>query len=279
MAKARKNVRKICFWAVIVLVLIVQTYPLVWVMLSSLKTPEEFRTGSVLALPHSLNFENFVSAVSKSHIGTYFLNSTLITVASVALIVLLSAMAGFVLEKMTFKINKMIYIFFVAGIMVPIQVTLIPMFMMYSRLKLLNTYIGIILPQVGFALPVAVMLFTGFYKFLPDEIIEAGIIDGCSTLQIFGRIVVPMSVNTIVTIVIMNGVSCWNEFVFSFTFLSKKDMLTVTLGLRDFVGKFGFVDWNASFAAITLTTLPTLLVYFMFSKQVIKGMTAGAVKA
>ena len=192
MAKARKNVRKICFWAVIVLVLIVQTYPLVWVMLSSLKTPEEFRTGNVLALPHSLNFENFVSAVSKSHIGTYFLNSTLITVASVALIVLLSAMAGFVLEKMTFKINKMIYFFFVAGIMVPIQVTLIPMFMMYSRLKLLNTYIGIILPQVGFALPVAVMLFTGFYKFLPDEIIEAGIIDGCSTLQIFGRIVVPI---------------------------------------------------------------------------------------
>jgi len=217
--------------------------------------------------------------LERSHIGTYFRNSVTITVTSVALIVLLSAMAGFVLEKMSFKINKKIYLFFVAGIMVPIQVTLIPMFMMYSKLKLLNTYIGIILPQVGFALPVAIMLFTGFYKFLPDEIMEAGIIDGCSTLQIFGRIVMPMSVNTIVTIVIMNAVSCWNEFIFSFTFLSKKDMLTVTLGLRDFVGKFGFVDWNASFAAITLTTLPTLIVYFMFSKQVIKGMTAGAVKA
>lgn len=279
MGKVRKRIRKICFWIVMILILLVQTYPLIWVMLSSLKTPEEFRTGNVLSLPGSFNLANFESALSKSHIGTYFINSVIITVASVTLIVLLSAMAGFVLEKMTFKINKKIYLFFVAGIMVPIQVTLIPMFMMYSRLKLLNTYIGIILPQVGFALPVAIMLFTGFYKFMPDEIMEAGIIDGCSTLQIFGRIVMPMSVNTIVTIVIMNAVSCWNEFIFSFTFLSKKDMLTVTLGLRDFVGKFGFVDWNASFAAITLTTLPTLIVYFMFSKQVIKGMTAGAVKA
>lgn len=163
--------------------------------------------------------------------------------------------------------------------MVPIQVTLIPLYQIYSELNILDTYTSIILPQIGFGLPVSIYLFVSFYKYVPNEVMESAVMDGAPMYRLFVSIVLPMSKNILVTVATLYGVFAWNEFIFPFTFLHSKNMLTITLGLRDYVGNYGMTDWGATFSAIMLTVTPTFIVYFLLSKSIISGMTAGAVKS
>ncbi|WP_199728636.1 carbohydrate ABC transporter permease [Cohnella faecalis] len=183
------------------------------------------------------------------------------------------------MEKLRFRFRKAGLLFFLFGIMVPIQVTLIPLYQIFRDLHLLNTYTSVILPQIGFGLPVSIFLFVSFYKYLPNEVMESAVMDGASMYRLFVSIVLPMAANIVVTVATLYGVFAWNEFIFPFTFLNSKSLLTVTLGLRDYVGNYGMTDWGATFSAIMLTVTPTFIVYFFLSKSIISGMTAGAVKS
>lgn len=179
---------------------------------------------------------------------------------------------------MRFGLNKKVLSFFLFGIMVPVQITLIPLFIMLNRLGLTSSYLGLILVNVGFNLPIAIYLFTSFLVFLPNEVLESAIIDGCSVVRLFIHIVMPMSINIITTLVVFYGVQIWNEFIFAFTLTARRDLYTIPVGLQDYVGRYGNVNWVGSFAAIIITTLPTLIVYFVFNKSMVTGLTAGAVK-
>ena len=187
-------------------------------------------------------------------------------------------MAGFALSKIQFRGNKKILSYFLLGLMLPFQVALIPLFTIFSKLGILNTYPAVILPQIAFSLSYSIQLFYSFSKFLPDEIIEAAIIDGCSPMRTFFKIVFPMSTNSLLTVATMQGVFTWNDFINAYTFTRSTNMKTVTLGLNDFVGFMGTTDWGATFAAITVTVLPTFLFYFFTNKYMLSGLTAGAVK-
>ncbi|KQX44620.1 MULTISPECIES: carbohydrate ABC transporter permease [unclassified Paenibacillus] len=268
--------------AILVLVslalLIIQIYPLFWIFISSFKDPREFSSNNPLSLPSQFTLQNYLNVWNKGNLGTYFMNSLIVAISSIVLIIVLSAMAAFVLEKMRFKWSNGLLFFFLCGIMIPIQVVLIPLFMIYNKTGLMNTLLSLILPQVGFALPISVYLFVSFYKYISNEIIEAAVMDGCGIYQVFLRIIFPLSRNTIVTVAIMNLIFIWNEFIFANTFIHNLKFRTIPVGLMDFIGQYGLTDWGATFAAISLTTVPTLLVYFVFNKSVISGMTAGATK-
>lgn len=275
----RKKCRRLFFQALLLVLLTIQIYPILWVFISSFKTIDEFRKNNPFSLPHSFFLNNYINAITRSDLLIYFKNSLIVLVFVLLGILFLSATAAFALEKLKFKYSKQGLLFFLFGIMVPIQVTLIPLYQIYNSIGILNTYMSIILPQIGFGLPVSIYLFVAFYKYVPNEVIESAVMDGSSIFRLFFNIVIPMSKNVIVTVATLFGVFTWNEFIFPFTFLNSQKMLTVTLGLRDYVGNYGMTDWGATFSAIVLTVAPTFIVYFFLSKSIITGMTAGAVKS
>lgn len=143
---------------------------------------------------------------------------------------------------------------------------------------ILNTSFSLILPQVGFALPLSVMLFYSFYSFVPNELLEAAVVDGCSPYRIFFEIVFPLAKNTVITIASMYSILIWNDFIFANTFISENTAKTIAMGLKDYVGAFGNVDWGSTYAAIAISVLPPMLVYFALNRWVTAGMTMGATK-
>lgn len=273
----KKKIVKIVFAVFIILFLIIQIYPVIWLFIASVKPSVELASAP-FALPKLVTFENFVKVLSDGKIGTYMWNSLKVTGISLLLIVVLSATAGYALSKFKVKGTKKIYSFFTFGIMVPVQITLIPLFIFYSDMGILNTSFSLILPQVGFALPLSVMMFVNFYDFVPNELIEASIVDGCSPYRTFLQIVFPLARNTVITIASMYSILIWNDFIFANTFISDTEAQTVALGLKDYVGAFGNVDWGSTFAAIAISILPPLVIYFALNKWVTAGMTMGATK-
>lgn len=275
---AKRRIFTVLKILVAAILLVVQVYPIFYVVTSSMKTTDDFRHLASYALPKTFNLENYVKVFTTSSMLTYFKNSIIITIGVLIPLLIISFMAGFALSKIRFRGNKKVLEFLMLGLMLPFQVALIPLFTIFNKLGLLNTYPAVILPQIAFSLSYSIQLFYSFSKFLPDEIIEAAIIDGCSPFQTFVKIVVPMSTNSLLTVATMQGVFTWNDFINAYTFTKSTSMKTVTLGLNDFVGFMGTTDWGATFAAITVTVLPTFVFYFITSKYMMSGLTAGAVK-
>ena len=273
----KKNVIKIVFVILILVFLVIQIYPVIWLFIASVKPTVEL-ASEPFAFPKTVTFENFVNVLSDGKIGMYMWNSLKVTGLSLILIVVLSSTAGYALSKFRMRGKKQIYSFFTFGIMVPVQITLIPLFIFYSNVGILNTSMSLVLPQVGFALPLSVMMFVSFYEFVPNELIEAAIVDGCSPFRTFIQIVFPLARNTVITIASMYSILIWNDFIFANTFISETNAKTVAMGLKDYVGSFGNVDWGSTFAAIAISILPPLIIYFSLNKWVTAGMTMGATK-
>ena len=280
MIKSRKNIPiRAVFYVVILIFVMIQVYPIFWVICSSLKTPDEMTYTAQYALPSGFYLGNYISALTISSIPRYFLNSTVVAVLTLLGIVVLGCPVAFVISKVKVKYANALMAFFLFGMMVPIFSCLIPMFQIYNRIGLRNTYWALVLPQIGFGLPMCIYLYTGFFKFMPDSLLEAAVIDGATMGTTFRKIVVPMAKNTTMTVLTYNFVFVWNEFTYANTFISSSDMKTLPIGLNDFVWQFGRVDWGSTFAAIVISILPTLIVYFILNKNIIEGMAAGAVKS
>lgn len=273
----KKKVVKVIFILVIAVFLFIQLYPIAWLFMASVKTSTELGTAP-FALPKALTFVNYSAILEEGKILMYMGNSVKVTFCSIILILLLSATAGYALAKFNFRINKKVYAFFTFGIMIPVQITLIPLFCFYSKMGILNTTMSLVVPQVGFALPLSVMLFVSFYSFVPNELIEAAIMDGCSAYRIFIQIVFPLAKNTVITIASMYTILIWNDFIFANTFISENTAKTVAVGLKDYVGAFGNVDWGRTYAAIAVSIIPPMFIYFVLNKYVTAGMTMGATK-
>ena len=266
------------FYIILIVVLVLQTYPLFWVVSSSFKTAEDMAYLPPYAMPTGLYLGNYVKAIFQSDLIRYFLNSTIVAVGVLFGIILLGAPAAYAISKIKFKQSERLLNFFLLGIMVPIFVCLIPMFQIYNGIGLRNTYLSLMLPQIGFSLPMCIYLYTGYMRFVPDSLLEAAAIDGATNLRMFFSIMFPMAKNSTITIVIYNFVNIWNEFTYANTFMTKNIMKTLPVGLNDFVGEMGRRDWGATFAAIVFAILPTLIIYFFLNKNMMAGMAAGAIK-
>lgn len=265
------------FYIVLITVALIQIYPFFWVVTSSLKTDADLARAAYL-LPSEIFIGHYKEAL-QSDLLKYFFNSMVVAVSVLFFLVIISAPAGYALSKMKFRYNEKVMTFFLLGMMIPAFACLIPMFQFYNMLKLRNTYWALIIPQVGFGLPVCIYLYKNFMSRIPDSLTEAAEIDGAEHAYILGKIIFPMSKNITVTILTFNFVNIWNEFTYANTFMSSGKMKTLPVGLNDFVGEMGGVNWGATFATITLSMLPTLIIYAVLNKQVIEGMTAGAIKS
>lgn len=245
MKKKKPTIPSIIKWVIALILVVMQVYPFFYVFTSSFKSLDDFRQLPAYALPSKWVLTNFINVFTKSHMLTYFKNSIIVLI----------------------------------GVLIPLLLfALIPLFTIFNKMGLINTYPAIILPQIAFSLSYSIQLFYSFSKFFPEEMLEAAIIDGCSPIGCFFKMVVPMSLNSIITVATMQAVFCWNEYINAYTFTRSTDMKTITLGLNDFVGSMGLTDWGGTFAAITVTVLPVFIFYFFSSKKMLAGMTAGAVK-
>jgi raffinose/stachyose/melibiose transport system permease protein len=272
-----KLLARIPIWVLIGLLLVVEIYPLLWMLLSSFKTNDEFSTGTFWSLPAGLDWQNYAQAWN-SGMGTYFLNSILTVFPSLFLILLISLAASFALEVMVWRGRNLVLLAFLAGIMIPLQMVLLPLFTIYFWTGLINTRWALIITYTAFGLPLSVFLMAGFFKSVPRGVIEAAVLDGASIYQVFARIAVPMVANGLVTIGLVNFFFLWNDLLFSLTFISSDNLRTIQTGLLNFTGQYGQVQWGPTFAAVSLTVFPTLIVYLILNQQVIKGLTAGSVK-
>lgn len=177
-----------------------------------------------------------------------------------------------------FKAKNLLFSYFIMGLTIPPFVTLIPLYVMFSKMGLLDTHMALVLVYIAFNLPISILLFVNFYKYIPEELSEAAILDGCSVYGIYFRIFVPLSKNTILTVLSMSFIGVWNDYLFSLLFINSTSLKTVSLGMQDFISETGYRVWGSTFATICITTVPTLIIYFALNKKVSGGMTLGATK-
>lgn len=274
---AGRLMKKIIITMLSLLVFLLFVYPLIYTIINSLKTYEDFTSSPQYALPTKIFLGNFVK-VFKSNFAQYFLNSVIIAVLVVTFTVVLSAATAFAISKFRFRGKKITEMYFLMGLMIPYQVILIPLYLTYAKIKMLDTYFSLILPQVAFGMPMAVQLFLAFFKDFEEDLLEAAVIDGSSIGRAFISIVTPICRNIIITVATLRAIFSWNEYIFSYTFISSKKMMTVVLGLNAFVGEEGLVDWGPTFAAIVVTVVPTLIVYMFLGKYMQSGLSEGSVK-
>ncbi len=257
---------------------IVEVYPIFWMVTASLKQPAEFVNKPAYALNDGFYIKNYIDAWTRGNMATFFKNSLINTLAALIFIVFFSVTVGFAVTKMDWKYKDKVAKYFGIGIMVPIATALIPLFQIYNKLNLINTRTSLILAYIAFGLSLSIYLITGFLRSLPDEILEAAVVDGCGIYKLMWNVVVPLMKNAIVTVLVLQFFFKWNDLLFSMTFINDTKLKTIQTGLLYFQDEFGSKNWGAIFASVSMSVIPMLILYMILNKAVIEGMTAGAVK-
>ncbi|ARO27591.1 sugar ABC transporter permease protein (plasmid) [Rhizobium sp. TAL182] len=264
-------------WIALVLVALIWVAPFIFIVFTSLKTPAAVTSTGAFMPPTELAYDNYSAAWSRGNFANSFLNSVIITVIKVPLGLFLSAMAAYALAKIRLRISKALLLLVVFGTMIPFQVMLAPLFTLVNSFGLIDTYPGVILPYIAFGVPYQVFILHGFFKSIPKELSEAALIDGASHFTIFRRIFLPVCLPVLAALLILDFVSTWNEFAMALVLLQDQHMWTLPLGLMSFQGQFSS-NYGQLNAAIVMTVLPATIVYLMFQRYFVSGLTSGAVK-
>lgn len=259
----------------LVLVSLIQVFPLYWMFTFSLKDNKEIFGANTIGLPNVWRWSNYEQVFSKANMGTYLMNSVIITAITIFFTLLLSAMATYAIVRMKWKLSKFVYNTFLIGMMLSIHAVLLPLYL--NLQPLMSTRWVLILPYTAFAMPQAVLLMVGSLEALPKEMEEAAFIDGANIYRIFFTIILPMLMPILSTVAILTFLSSWNEMMLAITFISVDKLKTVTVGVNDMVGKYS-TKWGVVGAGLTAATLPTLVMYALLSKNVTKSLAMGAVK-
>ena len=250
--------------------------PLVWMLSASLQTNQEIYKGIKL-IPDTLQFQNYIQAWEQAKFSVYFQNSVIYTVAVVAGAVLIASLAAYSFAKLKFPGKNLFYVFFLIFILIPIPGQFIPLYLLLTRLKLIDSRLGYILPLIQSSLPTAILILRSFFEEIPSELDDAARVDGASRLQIFWRIALPLSMPAIATIIILTAIGVWNEFTLALVVFSDADLMPLQVGIMNFQGTF-FSQYALMMAATSIATLPILILYIFLQKYIIRGVMAGAVK-
>jgi len=261
-------------WVVLALLFL---YPMLWMLLSSFKTSNVEIFGHPFALPHRISFVNYERAIRQGHMGSYFINSLWVTGLSAMAVVCFGAWAGFALSKGSFPLRRLWLALFFIGMILPVQSYLIPLTGLLEMLGIHDSLWALILPYTSQNLPVAILLFTAFFASLPVELEEAARLDGVRTARFYLSILLPVAKPAVATVVVISCLNTWNEFLMAMLFIVDPGMKTLPVGMIAFEQSHN-TDYPALLAGLSLISVPTLLVYAIFNKQVIRGVIAGAVK-
>lgn len=260
----------------LIILALVFIYPIFLMIITSFKPTREIFLAP-FGLPKSWGLTPFSQVWTKAHFNTYFLNSIMVTLASTALVLICSSLAAYALSRYQFRLNTFCYVFFLAGIMIPIRLGILPLFMLMRDLRLLNNHWSLILTYAASGMPMSVFLLTGFFKTIPKDLEYSARIDGCNDIQIFYRIMIPLARPGLATVTIVNFVPWWNDFFFPLLFIQSDRLKTIPLGMTIFFGQY-MTDWGLLFAGMVIASIPLLALYLVMSRQFIRGLTAGALK-
>lgn len=263
----------ILFFLLVYFVLVI--YPLIWMILSSLKTEREF-FRNIWGFPAEFQWENYSKAWSMG-ISDYFLNSVFVTACTIATTISIAVLAAFGLVLYDFKGKNLILLLGMGGMMFSAQVALIPLYRVIQNLRIHDTYWAMILPYTAFRMSISLLLIRSYFLSIPREMYESGVIDGCSSLGILYHIYLPMSKPILLTVSILIAYYSWNEFLFSIIFIDSRALKTIPSGLMVFRDALN-TDYALLFAGLTISALPMVLLFILMQKQFIRGLSSGAVK-
>lgn len=250
--------------------------PIMWVFTMSLKDTAAIRK-SPYSIPLNPNFNNYVDVWINSNYKTYFINSVYVVGLAIIILILVSSMAAYCFAKLPFKGSEIIFLVIFTTIMLPAQILLIPIFQLLVKYKLNNSLTGLALVYVAVQMPMAIYILRSFFAQIPKELSEAARIDGCGEWGIFWRVMFPIAKPAISTILIVNFVALWNEFLYAVVFIQDESKRTLPLGVMKFVGD-AYEDLGRIAVGLIISIIPVLILYIAFSDEFIKGMSAGAVK-
>lgn len=259
-------------WAVLVVM------PLLWAVMASFKTDDAI-LSTPWSLPDRLHFENWSRAWTQAHMSDYFLNTILVVGGSLIGTLLLGSMAAYVLARFDFPGNRFIYFLFIGGMSFPIILALVPLFFVMNNMGLLNSVHGLILVYIAYSLPFTVFFLTSFFRTLPTSIAEAAMLDGASHTRTFFQVMLPMAKPGLISVGIFNFLGQWNQYMLPTVLNTDPDGKVLSQGLVELATSQGYKgDWSGLFAGLVMAMLPVLAAYIVFQRQVVAGLTAGALK-
>ncbi|WP_105400610.1 carbohydrate ABC transporter permease [Neorhizobium sp. T7_12] len=261
---------------ILILNTVVMLAPIVIMLFAAFKTNAQI-FQSPFSIPDFSNFANITKIWSQTNFLRYFLNSVIVTGASIVVILTLGTMAAYAIGRYKFRGSSFVLMFFLAGLTLPLKLAIIPLFILMRDLGILNTQLALIVIYVAMGLPTTVFIMTGFIATLPNELEDAARMDGASEPRIMWSIMLPLVRPAMVIAGIQNVVPIWNDFFFPLIFIQKDNLKTLPQGLTTFMGEYT-TDWGVLFAGLLLSSAPIIIVYIILSRQFINGMTAGAVK-
>lgn len=275
--KTRKTVGRVIFYAVLILLAIVWIIPIFTLVATALKSKKDFMSGlSLFALPEKIAWSNFSNSITQGRLLTYMKNDLIVSFLKVPLGIFVGSLCAFALTRLNIKHRTGWFIFFLIGMMLPMQTALVPINYIFSKLNLLNTYFGLFYVYVGFGLSYCILIMRGFMLGIPKDIDEAAYIDGCNKWQLFIQVILPISKPAIATLFITDFLATWNEYLLASVIINDNRMKTVPVGIMTFVGEHG-TDYGYLCAGVLLAVVPVMIVYLVFQRYFVEGLS-GAVK-
>ena len=265
----------VIFYVALILATLFWLAPVITLILTALKDAGDFAVNGAFSFPKSIRWENF-SEAWETGVKNYFWNSVIVTGFKVPIGIVLESMAAFALTHMHFRWADRVFTYILIGLIVPMQMTLVPLTLLMNALNLIDTLTGLTILYVGFGVPFGVLVMRGFFRTVPVAIIEAARIDGCSWFKIFYRIALPLAIPAVVSLCILDGVATWNEFILAQIFLRSDELRTLPLGLVQFSTQFS-TQYDQLAAAVLISVVPIVLVFLFFQRYFVAGM-GGAVK-
>jgi raffinose/stachyose/melibiose transport system permease protein len=254
----------------------VSLYPLYFVIISSFKVNSDI-FSTPFTPPRIFILDNYLTAFKTGGVGLQFINSLILSLSSLVVTLILASMVSFAISRLSFKIKNLTRIYFVMGMMVPIQSIIVPLAFTANMLKLRDNYLILILLYAAFYMPMSIFVISSFMSSLPSSLEEAAVIDGCSMYAVFLRIILPLSKPALATVSIFVFMYCWNDLLTPMVFIGKSNLRTVSVGLLNFLGARNS-DYGGLLAAVFIALLPPLLIYIFMQENVVKGITSGANK-
>ncbi|WP_274653210.1 carbohydrate ABC transporter permease [Paenibacillus humicola] len=255
---------------------VIALFPMLLMIVSSFRPNVDILTKP-LSLPKKWSAVSYETLFVKLHYASYIKNSVFVSAVMLALLLLFSVMASYYISRFPYKWNNGLFFYFLIGMMLPIKLGLVPLFLLVKQLHLMNSLWSITLIQLASSIPLAVLILTGFFRTLPNELEEAARIDGAGHMGMLLKVLAPLMKPAIGTVTIIHFIGVWNDFFFPMIFIQDEAKKTITVGMLKLFSEFT-TDWSVLFAGLTLSSLPMILLFFFASRQFMDGITAGAVK-
>ena len=275
--KKTNHVGQVLVYIFLALWTFINLFPIYWMFTFSLKDNKEIFGENVAGLPKHWLWSNYASAMKTGHMSIYFINSIIVSAATILITLIAALMATYALTRLVWKLSRATNAFFMMGLTIPIHASIVPIYVTLSNIHMLNTYWALIIPYAAFALAMAILICSGFMSDIPKDLDEAARIDGCGVWGIFFRIIVPLMRPALATIGIYTFLQCWNELMFANIFNSKDQLKTLPVGIQALSGQYT-TNWGPIGAALVIATFPTLFVYIFLSRRIQESFIAGAIK-